>query len=173
MLDGVASIERLGNNMVMNAELSEYLVRNLEGKDYILLGSKTAEELIPYWAKVAANTGDPYHALGKLITDTPKIVFSNHLRNSKWDNTTLENGDITEKINALKVKNDLLVYGGISFVRSLIGHGLVDEYIILVQPAAGGGGDNIFTEIKDALPLQFKESKVFPGGLVSLNYTNK
>ena len=67
-----------------NDELRKYSISNLERVDYILLGSKTALDFIPYWANVAANPNDPDRPLGKLLTDIPKIIFSKRSQRQHW-----------------------------------------------------------------------------------------
>jgi dihydrofolate reductase len=127
-------------------EPRNYSIDNLKNADCLLIGRITAEALIPAWAQIA---DDPKHAdyeLGKRITDIPKAVFSNNLKTNKWDNTTILRGNFAEEIKALKGKQgkDIIVYGGVTFVSSLIEEGLIDEYHLLVNPVALGNGMKIF-----------------------------
>jgi dihydrofolate reductase len=119
-------------------EMTNFSIDNLKKVDNILLGRNTAEDFIPYWEKVAGNPKDDFYELGRPLHDIPKVVFSKKLKASKWDNATIVKGDITEEIKTLKKKkgNDIIVYGGDSFVASLIQHGLIDEFYLLVNPVA-------------------------------------
>ena len=72
------------------------------------------------------------------MTDIPKVVFSAELRTICGSNATVVHGDIPEEIQKLKSREgqDMIVFGGISFVSSLIEHKLIDEAHLLVNPAA-------------------------------------
>lgn len=64
----------------------------------------------------------------------------------------------------------MIVYGGYSFVRSLIQHGLIDEYFLLVNPFAYGSGEPIFNVLEGNLQLKLVETTPFPCGIVLLHY---
>ena len=152
-----------------------FSIDNFKNVDAILLGRKTAEILIPYWGGVAGNPKHSDYKLGKLITDIPKVVFSKKIKTSKWDNTTIAKGDIAKEIKKLKKKKgkDILIYGGYSFVSSLIQHKLIDEFYLLVNPTAVGNGQTIFSSLKDNLQLTLEKSKTFACGTVLLFYKPK
>jgi dihydrofolate reductase len=154
-------------------EMTKFSVDNLEKVDNILLGRNTAEGFIPYWTEVAKNPKDDLYKLGKPLNDIPKVVFSRKLKTGKWDNATIVKGDITKEIKTLKRKKnkDIIVYGGDSFVSSLTQHSLVDEFYLLVNPAAIGNGKTICNPLHNNLPLMLKKSKPFPCGAVLLYYT--
>jgi dihydrofolate reductase len=122
-----------------DTELRQYSIDNAANVDSILLGRKTATGFIPYWESVAANPKDDDFEFGKLVTDTPKVVFSRTLQKSEWPNATVLNGEIAASVNQLKRQTgkDGLVYGGSGFVTSLIEHNLIDEYHLLVASESG------------------------------------
>jgi len=153
-------------------EMTRFSINNLKSVDNILLGRNTAEGFIPYWEGVAKNPKDSLYKLGTPLNDIPKIVFSEKLKTSKWDNASLAKGDITKEIKKLKKKKgkDILVYGGDSFVSSLVQHGLIDEFYLLVNPAAIGTGKSTFNPLKNNLKLTLKKTKPFPCGIVLLYY---
>jgi dihydrofolate reductase len=160
-------------------EVVNFCLENLKNVDSILLGRNTAEDFIPYWAKVASDPTNPEYKLeqrlGEPLNDIPKVVFSQKLKTSKWENATILNGDITEDIKALKNKNgkDIIVYGGYSFVSSLIEHGLIDEFYFLVNPVVIVRGEPLFKSLKSNLHLTFEKCKSFKCGTVLLCYTRK
>jgi dihydrofolate reductase len=96
---------------------------------------------------VAKNPKSRDYAFAKKMVDTPKVVFTRTLDESRWPNIVLAKGDIVEEVNALKTRpgKDLLVYGGAGFVSSLINNDLIDEYHLLVNPVAIGDGLTIFS----------------------------
>ena len=78
-------------------------------------------------------------------------------------------------VNQLKHETgkDLLVYGGSSFVASLIEHNLIDEYHLLVNPVALGSGETIFSGLADTLRLSLVVSRAFSCGTVLLRYESR
>ena len=125
----------------------------------ILLSRKMAEEgFISHWKNVMQRPDDPQLRLATKLVNTPKVVFSRKLRKSDpivlgWENATLAQGDTIEEISLLKAQNgeDIIVYGGASFVSHLVQNHLVDELILIVNPVALGSGMKIFqgkTELK-------------------------
>lgn len=155
--------------------MSGFSIDNLSDVDCILHGRKTAEGFIPYWTEVANNVDDSEHELGKRFSQIPNVVFSNTLTESKWNNTTILKGNIRDAIQGLKSREgkNILVYGGESFVSSLIEHDLIDEYYLLVNPAAIGNGQSTFNPLKTNVQLTLMECKPFACGAVLLSYTRQ
>ncbi len=174
-IDGFVSTKNDSANFNWDKDIMRFSVDNLKKVDTILLGRNTAEGFIPHWAGVAKDKEAIDHKVGKLLTEIPKVVFSKKLRKNKWDNTTIANGDIAKEINALKKKNgkDIIVYGGYTFVSSLISKGLVDEYYLLVNLVAVGSGGQIFADLKSNLHLTLKKCEPFDCGTVLLRYTRR
>ncbi|MEZ2336076.1 dihydrofolate reductase family protein [Mucilaginibacter sp. RCC_168] len=153
--------------------MSDFSIDNLKNVDCILHGRKTGEGFIPYWADVASNPDETEYKLGKRFTEIPNIVFSNTLEASKWDNTTIINGNLEEVIKALKNEQgkDIMVYGGDSFASSLIQHDLVDELYLLINPVALGNGQQTFNPLKNDSELRLVNCKPFACGTILLHYT--
>ena len=151
-------------------EFRNFSLANLEQVDCIILGRKTALDFIPYWAAVAENPDDPDFLLGKKLTDTPKVVFSTTLESSEWANTILAKGEIVDEINKLKNQagNDIMVYGGDSFVSSLVKNDLIDEYYLAVNPVDIQSGLPILKELDSKQTITLVESKTFDCGMVVL-----
>jgi dihydrofolate reductase len=162
-----------GANFIWDDEVTKFCIDNLENIDGIVLGRNTAEGFIPHWTGVANNPSDKDYNLGKLLTDIPKIVFSNQLPDTKWNNATTVKGDVSTEIKKLKNKSgkDMIVYGGYSFVSSLVQNGLVDEFYLLVEPVMIGNGQTILKNLKNHMVLRLKQCKSFPCGTVLLHYT--
>ncbi|HEY2465359.1 MAG TPA: dihydrofolate reductase family protein [Steroidobacteraceae bacterium] len=89
-----------------------------------------------------------------------------------WAEAYVAGGDLATEVARLKSEDGkpIVAHGGASFARSLIAHGLVDQYALLVHPIALGRGLPIFTEL--AAPRSFKliRSIPFPGGSVAQVY---
>jgi dihydrofolate reductase len=139
----------------------------------ILMGRKMTEGFISYWTDIVVNKkDDSQYPFARKMVDKPKIVFSKTLDKSNWDNTKIAKGDLVEEITRLKKKSsggkgqDIIVYGGASFVSSLIKNNLIDEYHLFINPVAIGKGISIFT---NRLNLKLFKSIPFNNGEV-LNY---
>ena len=156
-------------------QLKNYVTGLTGTVDCIILGRKLAEGFIPHWAAVAANPEDPSYSFGKIMHDTPKIVFSNSLKTCNWPNTKLAVKELTAEISELKnlTGKDIVVYGGASFVSSLIKAGLIDEFHLFVNPAAIGKGLSIFGALDKTQKLSLVKSVAFDCGIVVLFYEPK
>jgi dihydrofolate reductase len=156
-------------------KLKEYVDALTRPVDTIVLGRKLAEGFIPHWASVAADATNPEVEAGKQFTNLPKVVFSKTLGKSPWNNTVLAKGDLVEEITNLKKQkgNDIIVYGGATFVSSLIKHGLIDELHLFVNPAALGRGMAIFKELDSTQLLTLAKAIPFDCGIVVLHYNLK
>ncbi|MES2645955.1 MAG: dihydrofolate reductase family protein [Bacteroidota bacterium] len=155
--------------------LKSYISELTEPVDCIVLGRKLAEGFIPYWASVAADTGNPEHTAGIKFTETSKIVFTRTLTESTWENTRLATRDLVTEIKELKQQDgkDIIAYGGATFVSALIKAGLIDEYHLLVNPTAIGNGMPIFNKLETLQNLKIKKALPFECGIVVLNYEPK
>lgn len=158
-----------------DTELETYVEGITEPVDCIVLGRKLAEGFIPYWASVAANPDNPEFEAGKKFTDTHKVVFTRTLDESKWENTVLAKGDIVDEITSLKEEdgNDIIAYGGATFVSSLIENGLIDEFHLFINPIAIGNGMAIFNKMGRQHELALVKSSSFDCGIVVLHYEPK
>jgi dihydrofolate reductase len=64
----------------------------------------------------------------------------------------------------------IIAHGGVSFARSLVAQGLVDQFALIVAPVALGKGLPLFSELAAPTPLNLMSSKAFPGGAVAQIY---
>ena len=132
--------------------------------DTILLGRKMTAGFINYWEDVVDNHPEsPEQPLAQLMVNMRKIVFSRTLDYMPGRNLSVENGDLSLVVQALKAQSgkDIIVYGGADFVSSLIRMNLIDEYIIFRNPVAIGKGLSIFDEQKI---LKLIDSTIYKNG---------
>jgi dihydrofolate reductase len=144
----------------------------LDTADTIVLGRKTAVDFIPHWNDAATKHEDTWHRVATQISQARKVVFSKTLENPGWNNSEIERGDLVDAIARLKAGNEknIIVYGGVSFVSSLVDARLIDEYHLLVNPVARGRGRSIFDGMEQALKLRLKRAIGFDSGHVLLHY---
>ncbi|MBK9247512.1 MAG: dihydrofolate reductase family protein [Ignavibacteria bacterium] len=155
--------------------LKNYVSELTSGIDCIVMGTKLADGFIPYWAKVAVDDSNPERPFGVIMTDTPKVVFTQTLTDCPWENTTLARGPIVNEINNLKAQDgkDMITYGGAGFASSLIQNDLIDEYHLFINPTAIESGLPIFAKLDHKLNLKLVHSIGFECGIVVMCYRNE
>ncbi len=150
-------------------DLIDYVGQLTEPVDTILLGRNLAQGFIPHWTAALIT-----NELGadKMVM-TPKVVFSRTLTTSEWDNTTIATGNLADEIRTLKNQpgRDLIVYGGGTFVSSLIRKNLIDELHLFVNPVILGSGMPIFREVTERQHYRAATANQFDCGIIVLTYT--
>jgi dihydrofolate reductase len=96
---------------------------------------------------------------------------STTLQAPEWQNTTVINGDVAERVAELKRQpgKNISVNGSATLVRSLVGTGLIDELHLFVMPVLVGSGAR-FPETGDEVALELTNSRAYGNGVVSLTY---
>jgi dihydrofolate reductase len=145
-------------------DVTEYLNDLLLMPDALLMGRKTYEGFAQVWPTRQGEMADR-------INGMPKYVASRTLREPlRWNATRIE-GDVAEEIQRLKQESgtSLLQYGVGELTNTMLKHGLVDEFRILVFPFAYGDGPRIF-ERMGPNTLKLLGTKTFSSGAVALHY---
>ena len=150
-------------------EIIKYVAELTEPVDTIVLGRKLAQGFIPHWASHPEEPG------AEKFNSAKKVIFTKTLDKSEWDNTVLAKGDLVDEINRLKNQDgqDIIAYGGATFVSALIKHGLIDELHLFINPTAIGSGMSIFKELDSKQNLNLVKSTAFECGIVILHYVPK
>ena len=154
----------------MDPKLLEFIVHLTDTRDTILLGREMTEGFIAYWESVKRES--PEYDFAQKMVNTPKVVFSSTRQSVKGKNVRVENGPLVEAINALKTEpgKDIVVYGGATFVSSLIENRLIDELNFFVNPIAIGSGLRVFSR---RTPLSLVSSVAYGSGIVVNTYAPK
>jgi dihydrofolate reductase len=155
---------------VVDEEFNGFANAQLDSVDVLLFGRVTYELMAAYWPTPAAAADDPITAAN--MNRLPKIVFSRTLASVAWQNTRLVKTNIAEEIAKLKNEpgKDLIVFGSSDLAVSLMEHGLIDEFRIMVNPVILGGGKSLFKGIMKRRNLKLLKTKVFGSGNVLLYY---
>lgn len=155
--------------------IKHYVVDLLDTSDTILIGRKLVVDYIPFWQDIFTKPDHPMYDFATRIIKARKVVFTKTLGKSIWDKTELAKGDLKDEINKLKDQDgqDIIVYGGSSFVASLIKERLVDEFHFFVNPIAIGKGVSAFEQIENWQPLKLKNSIACDCGILILHYERK
>jgi dihydrofolate reductase len=153
-------------------DLTTYVGALDEPVDCIVLGRKLAEGFIPAWA--AGPEGEDQASIDKM-NQTPKVVISNSLTESPWENAIVAGADLAETVNELKAQpgGDMIAYGGSTLVTSLIAEGLLDELHLFVNPAAIGAGLAVFPHLDTPQQLRLVTSQPFECGITALHLEPK
>ena len=147
-----------------DAILGTVLRRQMNMPFDLLLGRKTFEIWAPYW---------PQHAdAWPGVNTATKYVASNTMTSHEWKPSVFLNGDIPEKVAKLKHEQapDLHVWGSGVLFQTLIKHGLVDVFWLMIYPLTLGAGKRLFAD--GTIPAAFKvtESVVGSTGVILVNY---
>jgi dihydrofolate reductase len=134
----------------------------------LVLGRRTYEDFASFWP---AQTDNPYT---EVLDNTTKYVASSTLAEPlPWQNSELLEGDAADAVARLKEEpgGDLVVLGSGELTRSLMGRGLVDEFILLVHPLVLGEGRRLFPDGGPPAELRLVDSVTTTTGVVIASYT--
>src|SRR4028118_728472 len=124
-LDGVMESPEEWAFSYSDDEMEQANASGMAASDALLLGRATYQEFASYWPY--QNSADqPYT---DYLNSTPKFVVSTTLEEPlEWQNSTLIQGNVVEKITELKGRpgKDITVIGSAALVRSLLQDGLLD-----------------------------------------------
>jgi dihydrofolate reductase len=157
------------------------------------MGSRTFRDMAAYWPRSTEPFAAPMNEIPKLVfsktglrgdeSTTRALEDATRLRKaseapatpakaSSWTKPTIAGGDLAEEIARLKQQpgKPILAHGGASFARSLVQHGLVDEYCLLTHPIALGHGLPLFAGLAKPLDLKLLSATSFEGGAVAHIY---
>jgi len=89
------------------------------------------------------------------LVPSSALLFSRSLRTAEWANTTIAAGDTAEEVNKLRRGGDghIVVWGGVSFWRSLMRLDLIDEFHLDLYPDVAGEGARLFDDVAKSYRL--------------------
>ena len=147
----------------------KWVVESIAEAGGFLLGRRTWEIFAAYWP----NAPEEEQVLADPLNTKPKYVASTTLSDPlAWQNSTVLQGDVAEAVAALKRQDggDVHVIGSAELVRSLIGHDLLDELRLMIDPVLLGGGKGIFRGDGERRPLRLVRSDVTTTGAILATY---
>jgi dihydrofolate reductase len=165
-LDGVIGDPQVWGPPYWDDEHAGYARKLLFSADALLLGRATYEGFAEAWPPRSGEMADRINSL-------PKHVASNTLKEATW-NATIIDGDVAEEVAKLKEQpgENLLKYGTGELDRTLLAHGLVDEFHFWFFPVLLGGGQRLIEGI-DTTHLKLVDTTRFGSGIVVNVYTPK
>jgi dihydrofolate reductase len=141
-------------------DVKRWILASVSAAGAHLMGRVTYEEMATVWP-----TSD--NDFARPMNEIPKVVFSKTLERAEWAETRIARGELRDEIEQLKREpgGDLIAYGGARLDQSLSRLGLVDEYRLMIQPAALGDGLALFKDLPAPLHLDLIDAKTYPSGL--------
>ncbi len=133
----------------------------------LLLGRKTYDIFASYWPKQdpSGEVAGPFNAATKYVVSSTQPILT-------WENSTLIDGDVVQKLKELKQQDGpiLQVHGSGNLIQTLLKYDLVDELWLKIFPVTLGKGKRLFAE--GAIPAAFEltESKTSPKGVIFAKY---
>lgn len=158
---------------VVSDELHQFFSDLLDETGIELFGRVTYQMMESYWPYAHKNPEASKADLdfADRFNKIPKIVFSSTLVKAEWNNTTLVKSNAPEYVAKLKETDGKNIYvGGIALAGSLMNHGLVDEYWVLIHPVVVGHGRRFLEGVTGTFKFKLDESRVLKSGVVALHY---
>jgi dihydrofolate reductase len=134
-----------------------------------LLGRRTWEIFAAYWPNAPAEE----RVIAEPLNTKPKYVASTTLSEPlEWQSSTLLRGEVADAVTALKQEDggDVHVIGSAQLVQTLIGHDLVDELRLMIDPLVLGGGKRCFPDDGKLRHLQLVDGQVTSTGATLATY---
>ena len=146
-----------------------YLAEGMADADGFVLGRKTFELLASYWPTAPEEEA----AVAGPLNNLPKYVASTTLTDPlEWEHSTVLRGAVVEAVAALKNESgkDLHVIGSGDLAQTLMHHGPVDRYRLIINPIVVGSGKRLFREGAERSALRLVESTISSTGQMIVTY---
>lgn len=167
-----------GNWTNWDDEMRQFYNDLFAAADTIMYGRVIYEEMVPAWeaiadgnapAGVSDTEGD--RAFGRHLRELRKIVISTTMESVEGRAAVIQE-NLAEQITAIKKQpgSDILLYCGPCLLATLRELGLIDEYMLYVNPTALGMGAHLFGQLKSPLQLKLLQAKTFGSGTVLTRY---
>jgi dihydrofolate reductase len=176
-LDGFAS-DLEGTNTWMygsDPEPVAFGVATIWNASLHIMGSRSFQIMAPFYPTSAIEFAPPMNEIPKAVFSRQGSAVLNGLEKARagsWAEAYVANGDLKEEIAKLKAQDGkpIIAHGGVSFARSLVANGLVDQFVLTVFPIALGKGLPLFSDLPAPRKLKLVSSRAFPGGAVAQVY---
>jgi dihydrofolate reductase len=125
-----------------------------------------------YEAIAGSMTTSTDHPFAPILNAARKVVFSRTLKTADWANTTIAAGDTAEEVDKLRLGGDgyIVVWGGVTFWRSLMRLDLIDEFQLSLFPYVAGEGTRLFDDVPKSYRLDLVSSTASRSGILELEY---
>jgi dihydrofolate reductase len=148
---------------VMMKEMGEGMAQEAA----LLFGRRTYEDFFAVWP------GRKDNPFTEVLDKSQKYVASRTMQEPlPWQNSTLLPGDAAKTVARLKEQpgKDMVVLGSGDLLQTLMRHGLVDEYVLLIHPLLLGRGRRLFSGEAHRSALRLVKSVTTTTGVVIATY---
>ena len=155
----------------------DWIVDTLWQAGVHIMGSRTFRDMAAYWPTSTEKIAAPMNEIPKVVFSRKGSVETAHTGQTTraqahkpgtassantggWRDIPVASGDLADEIARLKSQpgKDILAHGGAGFAQSLVRLGLVDEYRLVIHPAALGRGLALFSGLSKPLDLKLVSS---------------
>jgi dihydrofolate reductase len=168
-LDG--GFDRIGwTAPYMDADIGRVMGTATAGAGGFLLGRKTYETFFKNWSG-ADQSRPPVAALNQ----RPKYVASRTLSRAEWANSRVLGAGLVDDLRALKERPgpDILVFGSVGLLTTLVAADLVDAYTLLVFPMVLGRGKRMWPDGTAPSDLRLTGAETSSTGVIILSYERR
>ena len=150
------------NDPALGAAMGERL-----GEEFSwLFGRRTYDGLLSYWNATGGPFKQPLNGVRKYVASSDPAA------DLPWPNSTLISGDVPAGVAALREQpgGNLVIMGSGELIRSLLPHGLIDEFFLMIHPVVLGSGRRSFGADDMTHPLRLVASSPTATGVILATY---
>ena len=150
------------NDPALGAAMGERL-----GEEFSwLFGRRTYDGLLSYWNAAGGPFKQPLNGVRKYVASSDPAA------DLPWPNSTLISGDVPAGVAALREQpgGNLVIMGSGELIRSLLPHGLIDEFFLMIHPVVLGSGRRLFGAEDMTHPLRLVASSPTATGVILATY---
>ena len=148
--------------------LGQYMNEVFDAADAFLLGRFSYQAMAGFWPQV----NDPANRVAVQFNSCPKYVVTETLADLSWAGSVPLRGDIPKQVAELKQTpgRELQIHGSGALVRSLMPHGLIDAYRLVIFPVVLGRGQRLFADGTPPATMRLVDTRSTGSGVVMHTY---
>jgi len=149
-------------------ETGQYMNEVFDQAGAFLLGRFTYQAMAAYWPQVT----DPAIRVAAQLNALPKHVVTATLADLSWAGAVRLAGDIPKQVAELKRApgRELQIHGSGALARSLMPHGLIDAYRLVIFPVVLGRGQRLFDDGTPPAGMRLADTRRTGSGVVMHTY---
>jgi dihydrofolate reductase len=149
-------------------ETGQYMNEVFDAADAFLLGRVTYRAMAGFWPQVA----DPANRVAAQLNGLPKHVVTSSPTELSWAGSVPLSGDVVGQVAELKRApgRELQIHGSGALARSLMPHGLIDAYRLVIFPVVLGRGQRLFDRGIRPTTMRLTEVRSTGRGVVMHSY---
>ncbi|MGC3948722.1 MAG: dihydrofolate reductase family protein [Chryseolinea sp.] len=136
----------------------------------LMFGRVTFQMMERFWPTEAGKSMNPRVAEG--MNRSEKFVFSRTLKSTSWKGSNILSGDLIEETKRIKASPgpNITILGSGSIVSQLASAGLIDSFMLMIDPVLLGEGTSLLSGMKGKVDLKLTNSRIFNSGVILLEY---